>query len=58
MEEDGPKRIEFGRNVSAENAKKYGFVIQIPMDFTLEEHDPEKAPVDVQIVVKPQLEEE
>ncbi len=49
------KRVEFGRNVSAEHAKKHGFVIKIPMDFKLGEYDPA---VEVRVVVKPQDEEE
>lgn len=55
MEKDESKRVEFGRNVSAEHAKKHGFVIKIPMDFKLDEYDPA---VEVRVVVKPQDEEE
>ena len=55
VEKDESKRVEFGRNVSAEHAKKHGFVIKIPMDFKLDEYDPA---VEVRVVVKPQDEEE
>ena len=55
MEKDEPTRVKFGRNTSDEHAKKHGFVIKIPMDFKLDEGDPE---LKVQVVVKPQEEEE
>ena len=55
MEKDEPVRVKFGRITSDEYAKKHGFVIKIPMDFKLDEYDPE---VGVRVVVKPQEEEE
>ena len=55
MEKDESKKVEFGRNVSAEHAKKHGFVIKIPMEFKLGEYDPA---IEVRVVVKSQDEEE